>query len=232
MATKDDDKELLDEGLALLSDGDDELSAEEQALFERIAQRIEEPGLQDRILDRYMNFGRDLIGDALPTRVDPRIAKVLEPILGDIGNVRVHTGAMAASAARAMDARAFAVGDQDIFIDPAHLSSSPKEAGSLIAHEVAHTRDASTGFALSSKLGSDTSAREEFAHEVANRFAMEWDDDGEAMTRDPDDPSVVTKPDGTPGEPEVDRDLLADKIVKIMEEQENRFGDRIGRWSN
>ncbi|MCA9514501.1 MAG: DUF4157 domain-containing protein [Myxococcales bacterium] len=232
MATRDDDKDLLEEGLALLGDGEDELSEREQALFEQIAERIEEPGLQDRILERYMNFGKDLIGDALPSRIDPRIAKSLEPILGDVSNVRVHKGAMAASAARAMDARAFAVGDQDIFLDPAHLSSSPQEAGALIAHEVAHTRDASTGFALSSKLGGDSSAREEFAHEVANRFAMEFDDDGETMAREHDEKAPVVKHDGMPGEPEVDQELLADKIVRIMEEQDIRFNDRVGRWSN
>jgi len=225
-----DDKEILDQSLEALAKGDEAATEEEAALFEQLAGRIEEPGLQDRILERYTSFGQDLLSDALPSRVDPRIAKVLEPILGDIGDVRVHTGPMATAAAQAMDARAFAVGDRDIFLDPAHLSSAPREAGALIAHEVAHTRDAATGFALSAKAGSDTSAREAFAHEVAHRFAQEWDDEGDSIVRGTDETSPVTGPDGMPGEPEIDRELLATKIVEALEKQDRSLSDRVGRW--
>jgi len=223
-----DDKDLLDKGLEALTE--DETTEENQALFERLAQRVEEPGLQDRILERYEQFGKRLLGDDLPSRVDPRIIKTLEPILGDVSNVRVHTGAVAAAAAQAMGARAFALGDQDVFVDPAHLNSDPRESGALLAHEIAHTRDAATGFALSSKLGSDNSAREQFAHQVAHIFAREWDDDGESPVRDEGEPTGKTRPGGSIDEPTVDKIALALKVVDVLERQERFMGDRSGNW--
>jgi len=223
-----DDRELLDKGLEALAE--DETSEEQEALFEHLASRIEEPGLQDRIIERYQDFGKQLLGDDLPGRVDPRIAKALEPILGDVSNVRVHTGPVASAAAQAMNARAFAIGDQDVFVDPSQLSSDPKDSGALLAHEIAHTRDASTGFALSSKLGNDTTAREQFAHEVAHIFAREWDDDGESPARDEMEPTGKKRPGGMAEEPEVDKVTLAFKVVEVLEKQERMMGDRTGRW--
>ncbi|TNF30188.1 MAG: DUF4157 domain-containing protein [Deltaproteobacteria bacterium] len=223
-----DDKELLDRGFEALAE--DQTTEEQEALFEHLANRIEEPGLQDQILARYQDFGKTLLGDDLPSRVDPRIAKALEPILGDVSNVRVHTGPVAAAAAQAMNARAFAVGDRDVFVDPSHLSSDPKESGALLAHEIAHTRDASTGFALSSKLGNDSTAREQFAHEVAHIFAREFDDDGESVARDESEPTGKMLPGGQMEEPKVDKVALAFKVVEVLERQERLSGDRIGRW--
>lgn len=223
-----DDRELLDKGFEALTD--DETSEEQEALFQHLADRIEEPGLQDRILARYQDFGKQLLGDDLPSRVDPRIAKSLEPILGDVSNVRVHTGPVAAAAAQAMSARAFAVGDKDVFVDPSHLSSNPKESGALLAHEIAHTRDASTGFALSSKLGNDNTAREEFAHGIAQVFAREWDDDGESVARDEAEPTGKMLPGGMIEEPKVDKVALANKTVEVLERQERFMGERTGRW--
>ncbi|PKN58306.1 MAG: hypothetical protein CVU56_06595 [Deltaproteobacteria bacterium HGW-Deltaproteobacteria-14] len=223
-----DDKELLDKGFEALAD--EETSEEQEALFEHLAQRIEEPGLQDQILARYQDFGKTLLGDDLPSRVDPRIAKALRPILGDVGNVRVHTGPVASAAAQAMNARAFAVGDQDVFVDPSQLSSDPKEAGALLAHEIAHTRDAATGFALSSKLGNDNTAREQFAHEVAHIFASEWDDDGVSVARDEAEPTGQKRPGGSIEEPKVDKVSLAFKVAEVLERQERLMGERTGRW--
>jgi len=177
-----------------------------------------------------MDFGKQLLGDDLPGRVDPRIAKTLEPILGDVSNVRVHTGPVAAAAAQAMGARAFAVGDQDIFLDPSHVSSDPKEGGALLAHDIAHTRDASTGFALSSKLGNDNTARERFAHDVAHVFAREWEDDGESeVSEEAKAPGRPSKT-GAVDESTIDKVMLAHKIVDVLEKQETRFGERVGRW--
>jgi len=190
-----DDKELIDKGLRTLSEDEARAEAEEHAALAELAQRVEEPGLQDKILDRYMTFGRDLLADQLPSHLDPRIAKRLEPILGDVSSVRVHTGATATAAARAMDARAFALGDRDIFIDAQQFDPGTKAGSALLAHELAHARDASTGFALSSKQGSHTSDREAFAEAVESRvYAMEDDSlDGAAKNEtsviSPNDPA-------------------------------------------
>ncbi|HSS03078.1 MAG TPA: DUF4157 domain-containing protein, partial [Kofleriaceae bacterium] len=63
----------------------------------------------------------------------------LEPALGaDLGGVRVHTGAASASAADALQAKAYAVG-KDIHFGAGAYDPSSKAGKHLIAHEVAHT---------------------------------------------------------------------------------------------
>jgi len=106
MATKEEeDKRLIEEGLAALSEKDAENAreaAERKRIFEELAARIEQPGLQDKILERYQAVGRTLLSDTLPRRVDPHIARALRPHLGDVSDVRVHTGKVASEAAAAM----------------------------------------------------------------------------------------------------------------------------------
>ena len=228
MATKD-DQELLDQSLAALANED--ASDAELEAFEQLAEQIERPGLQDEILARYESFGKTLLSDSMPTHLDSHIVKRLEPFLGDVSNVRVHTGDVATQAAQAMDAHAFAVGDSDIFIDRSFFNPQTKEGGSLLAHEIAHTRDAATGFALSSKHGADTSAREQFAHEVAHEFAREWEVDGDdGASRDEDESTPTTDPGGMPREPNVDQVRLAEMIVEVIQKQDRWFSDRIGAW--
>jgi hypothetical protein len=196
-----DDKDLIDEGLRTLSDGEAQAEAAEHAALEELAQRVEEPGLQDKILDRYMSFGRDLLSDQLPSHLDPRIIKRLEPILGDMSAVRVHTGATATAAARAT---------------------------ALIAHELAHARDASTGFALSSKQGSQTSDREAFAEAVESRvFAME-DDSLEGAAKSIESVAAPNDP-ANRAESTVDKEALSRRVWEILEAQQRSGRDRHGR---
>jgi len=234
MATKqEEDKRLIEEGLEALSEKDAENAreqAERQRIFSELAARIEQPGLQDKILERYQSMGKTLLADNLPGRVDPRIARALRPHLGDVSDVRVHTGKVASEAAAAMQARAFAIGDKDIFIDRQEFDPSSAEGATLLAHEIAHTRDAATGFALSSKHGSSTSAREQFAEEIENKFAREWVDDGENPLAEEGDTSAGVGADGIRKEPEVDKKLLAEKIVALLEKQARIGNDRTGRW--
>lgn len=233
MATKqEEDKKLIEEGLEALTEKDGETKAEiaeRQRIFAELAARVEQPGLQDKILERYQSIGKNLLADNLPSRVDPNIARALRPILGDVSDVRVHTGKVASEAASAMQARAFAIGDKDIFIDRQEFDPASAEGATLLAHEIAHTRDAATGFALSSKHGNTTSAREEFAKEVEFRFAREWSDDGENPLAEESDTSAGVGADGMRKEPSVDKQLLAEKIMQIIEKQERTHGERHGR---
>lgn len=233
MATRqEEDKKLIEEGLEALTEKDGETKAEmeeRQRIFAELAARIEQPGLQDKILERYQAIGKTLLADNLPGRVDPGIARALRPILGDVSDVRVHTGKVASEAASAMQARAFAIGDKDIFIDRQEFDPSSSEGATLLAHEIAHTRDAATGFALSAKHGGTSSAREEFAKEVEFRFAREWNDDGENPLAEEDDTSAGLGADGTRKEPSVDKQLLAEKIMQIIEKQERVHSERHGR---
>lgn len=202
---------------------------EREALFAQLAQRIEEPGIQDRILERYQSMGAELLSDSLPGRVDPKIARALRPYLGDVDDVRVHTGKVASEAAAAMDARAFAVGSRDIFIDQREFNPQSKEGATLLAHEIAHTRDASTGFALSARHGASTSAREAFAHDIERLFAREWDAEEESGSSS----EIQAEPHDTAehgGEPEVDKTLLAEKVWDVIKRQIRNSRERTGRW--
>jgi hypothetical protein len=233
MATRQDEEQrLIDQGLTALAAPDDESQQEAEArkrVFEELAARVEQPGLQAKILERYQSIGRTLLADSLPSRVDPKIARTLRPILGDVSEVRVHTGALATQAAQAMQARAFAIGDKDIFVDKLEFDPTTAEGGQLLAHELAHTRDASTGFALSSRHGSSTSAREQFAHEVEFRFAREWHDEGDVAAAPGEATGAVTA-EGKPKDPEIDKERLAQKIMQILSKQESSHNERNGRW--
>jgi hypothetical protein len=83
-------------------------------------------------------------GQALPGE----LRGTFEESLGtDLGGVRIHTGPDAAAAAQALDARAYAVG-QDVYMGAGEYDPSTTDGQFLIAHEVAHTvqqRGASLG---------------------------------------------------------------------------------------
>lgn len=71
--------------------------------------------------------------------LDDVLRPLLESALGaGLGNVRVHTGAEADAAARALGARAFAIGD-DVFFRDGTYDPRAHDGQRLIAHEVAHT---------------------------------------------------------------------------------------------
>ena len=69
--------------------------------------------------------------------LDMRASEALEPSLGTLGDVRVHTGDGAAALARAVSARAFTVGT-DIFFGSGEYRPGTSDGNQLIAHEVAH----------------------------------------------------------------------------------------------
>ena len=69
--------------------------------------------------------------------LDMRASETLEPSLGALGDVRVHTGDGAAALARAVSARAFTVGT-DIFFGSGEYRPGTPDGNQLIAHEVAH----------------------------------------------------------------------------------------------
>lgn len=220
---KDDD--LVDATLEALAESEE---LPDDAELDSLVERIEEPGLQDRILERYLSHGKRLLSDDLPTRLDPRIAKRLEPLLGDVGDVRVHTGKVATAAAQAMDARAFAIGDGDVFVDASEFRPDSIEGGALLAHEVAHTRDAATGFALSSRRGS-SSDREAFAEAIELEYAREEALDSAPVPTDADrQPYTSTAANRAP-EPKFDKVLLTERIYQILKSRERRSSEREGR---
>ncbi|ELZ00694.1 hypothetical protein C482_08823 [Natrialba chahannaoensis JCM 10990] len=93
----------------------------------------------DTVLDVLGEGGRSLeqpIQRALEGRMD-----------ADFSNVRIHTGAKAAEAAEAIDAKAFTCGNDIVFNSGEYDTESP-EGQHLLAHELAHVRQ-QTGAAIS-----------------------------------------------------------------------------------
>ncbi len=85
--------------------------------------------------------------------LDHSARAVMESRLGvGLAGVRIHTGGRAAEAARAVNARAFTVG-QDIFFGANGYDPRSREGQRLLAHEVTHTVQQSTGANGLSKAG-------------------------------------------------------------------------------
>jgi hypothetical protein len=80
-------------------------------------------------------------GAPLPDETRERFARSLG---ADLGGVRVHTDGTAGSAAAAIGARAFAIGD-DIYFGHGQYDPTSSDGKLLLAHEVVHTVQQSTG---------------------------------------------------------------------------------------
>jgi hypothetical protein len=95
--------------------------------------------------------------------LDRSVREQMGPGLGDdLGDVRVHDGAEAHGLARAVSARAFAVGSDLFFADGEH-SPGTTEGNRLLAHELTHVvqqRGAPTGGPLTVSEPGDALERE------------------------------------------------------------------------
>jgi len=93
------------------------------------------------VAERYAKIGANLLSDPSPTRLDQRLIQRLARHGFDpdrLSRIRVHTGLKAQSATGALGARAFAVGDQDIFFNRGEFNPASREGRAVLAHEVAH----------------------------------------------------------------------------------------------
>lgn len=201
----------------------------EAEALEALAAQAEGEGLHHDVLSRYLGLGTQLLSDPLPSQVDPRLVKDLKPIIGDVSHVRIHTGETASLAARAMDARAFALGDADIFIDSQHYEPRSPEGRALLAHELAHAQDSRTDFALSAHpKGGPLDEREAFAESVETRvFALE--DSGLDKRQAQAERDVFEGASASTTPPlEIDRDALAQRVFELLEAQQRHARDRHG----
>lgn len=119
-------------------------------------------------------------------QLDDALRPLLEAALGArLDDVRVHTGAEADAAARALGARAFAIG-QDVFFRHGSYEPHQRDGQRLIAHEVAHAIQARGNAA---PIGDDTTvsepgdALEQQADAFADAFARGLDDRRAAAPR-------------------------------------------------
>ncbi len=140
----------------------------------------------ERMADRYASIGSRMLADAVPSRLDTDLIDRLANVgfnRDTLRRIRVHRGTKAHAAADALGARAFAVGDNDIFFGRGEFDPSSREGRAIIAHEVAHIAPPSPGGMPSSfdsaggapvlnerKHGDEDAAGEE-AHEERAREA-------------------------------------------------------------
>jgi hypothetical protein len=103
--------------------------------------------------------------------LDRSVSRTIGSGLGDVSDVRVHTGENAAALARAVSARAFTVGN-DIFFGAGEYRPGTPGGNQLIAHEAAHVvqqRGAPMAGPLTVSQPGDALEREAeaLAHDVA-----------------------------------------------------------------
>ena len=140
--------------------------------------------LGERMADRYASIGTRMLADATPSRLDTDLIDRLTSAGFDrdkLRKVRVHRGLKAHAAADALGARAFAMGDNDIFFGRGEFDPASREGRAVIAHEIAHIAPPSavtpSSYSAGSaavinerKTGDEDSAGEE-AHEERAREA-------------------------------------------------------------
>ena len=103
--------------------------------------------------------------------LDGGVADRLSPSLGDLSDVRVHTGDTADALNSAVAARAFATGT-DVYFAQGEYKPNTSDGDRLIAHELAHVvqqRGAPTGGPLTVSQPGDALERE--ADDVAGKIA-------------------------------------------------------------
>lgn len=137
MAKRDDElRQLEDEGAAIAV----ESGADPGQLAGQLA------GMQSQAMgvgmaNRYAQMGARWLSDQVPTRLD---GQLLERLASQgfrresLGDVRIHRGTKAQAAAAALGARAFAIGDQDIFFGQGEYDPSSRSGRAVLAHELAH----------------------------------------------------------------------------------------------
>ncbi|GGO94438.1 eCIS core domain-containing protein [Wenjunlia tyrosinilytica] len=140
----------------------DALPVGNQAALRHIARRAGQEGLPAEATTALRGPGRPL---------DPGTRLLMEQRFGrSFRQIRVHTGAAAASAARAVDAQAFTVGSDIVFGTGRYLPATPHGRG-LLAHELAHVAQQEHSPATGPVPG-DVGAAEHQADSMAHSAAL------------------------------------------------------------
>ncbi len=215
------------------------------------------------LTQRYAQVGAKWLADAVPTRLDPQLIDRLSRAgfrRESLADVRIHRGTKAQAAADALGARAFAVGDQDIFFGAGEFDPSTRAGRAVIAHEIAHVSppsgisgagaSGSAGFGAmggipssfggapvlnESKRGDEDAAGEE-AHEFQAREA-----EGRVFAQDDEggSPAMVDAPNAASGgadaaagghDKPMDPQVLEAKVISLLMKFERSEIERSGAF--
>ena len=205
-------------------------------------------GIGTGVADRYARIGARMLSDPMPTRLDADLIDRLSRAGFDsdrLRQIRVHRGLRAHAAADALGARAFAVGEQDIFFARGEFDPSSREGRAVLAHEVAHIAPPAAvgagvggggfgGPVLNERKRGDEDAAGEEAHEGQARRA-------EAMVYAQDDSNSPSQPMAGGSIPEtgptaespqeaISEKLLEDMVLGILHKLERSEIERRGRF--
>ena len=176
--------------------------------------------LSHEITQKYLSMGLDLLSDESASGLDGRVRTKVTDILGsDPGDVRIHTGEKASHAAEALGARAFAVGESDIYFARGAYNPETPEGLGVLVHELTHTTDNLVGAAFSTdKGGADYSAAEARAEASERLASREFAAGGGSAQNGAEDDA----------EPEIDMHELEAAVKRILRRGTELGADRSG----
>ena len=179
--------------------------------------------MSEAISQRYLTLGQQLLSDPggvrrLPKSMRDRVSKLIGR---DPGDVRIHTGERAQQAADALGARAFAVGDGDIYFGRGEFRPETQEGMGVLVHELTHVADqqmqgaafsVAEGGAAGAESGSEGRARR------AESFAL---DSGEEQDQIGDGEEGLSEED-------IDLEKLEETVIRLIQASESQAADRTG----
>lgn len=213
---------LLDQ----LEDLDPEsLEAEEAAALARgaigqVEKKKDDPSsLAESITQRHLSVGKQLLADERAFTLDRSMREKVSRFIGrDPGDVRVHTGARAQAAADALGAKAFALGNQDVYFGAGEFSPNSAEGLGVLVHELTHATDNAVGAAFTTGSSQAAYSAAEGRAEAAQAEAEQAARSGQA-----DDPA------GRKNAPaKIDLDKLEAAVARLIERESRHMADRTG----
>lgn len=190
---------------------------------EEFLQRNAELGLEARVSRKYSSMARDLLSDSVPERLDPTTKREVDGVVGfDTSQVRIHVGERAQQAADALNARAFALGDNDVFFGRGEFQPGTATGKALLAHEMTHVYEQSQPVALATKEGiAEAGLRpgEETATRAEQEMFRQATEEEDGARRDLETRELSA----------MEKVLLEDKIMKVLKERQIFGRERRGR---
>ena len=205
----------------LAEEGSDSLLARAASrAIARVEREKDNPeALSQEITQKYLSIGRELLSDESAHALDDRVrARVTKLIGTDPGDVRIHTGERASHAADALGARAFAVGDSDIYFGRGQFNPETPEGLGVLVHELTHTTDNLVGAAFSTDQGGADYSAAEARAEATERLATQAFEAGDPQQGANDKHA----------EPEINMEELQAAVERILRRGRDLGADRSG----
>ena len=109
---------------------------------------MQSAAMGEGVAGRYASMGARWLSDAAPTRLDRHLIDRLSRLgfrSERLADVRVHRGPKAQRAADALTARAFALGENDIYFAQGQFDPHTTGGLAVLAHELAHVAPPDSG---------------------------------------------------------------------------------------